>query len=173
MDRGLDRRRSRPQPRRGHNNKNFPGIAIPSVIKPSEEMYCFILRISELKKMMEHVNNKWFTFIWDYVKNGNSGEKYPGLSSNVEWYFEIQSLNNHHHGSGMFDWNQLLTLLFVGYHVRYLERPVTVDTDEIKTAKITNCILVYLIFNKKIFLEVNYKLCILIDMVHRLGLRRQ
>ena len=84
MDRGLNRRRSRPQPRRGHNNKNFPGIAIPSVIKPSEEMYCFILRISELKKMMEHVNNKWFTFIWDYVKNGNSGEKYPGLSSNVE-----------------------------------------------------------------------------------------
>ena len=63
-----------------------------------------------------------------------------------------------------------LTLLLVGYHVRYLERPVTVDTDEIKTAKITNCILVYLIFNKKIFLEVNYKLCILIDMVHRLGL---
>ena len=82
--RGLNRRRSRPQPRRGHNHKNFPGIAIPSVIKPSEEMYCFILRISELKKMMEHVNNKWFTFIWDYVKNGNSGEKYPGLSSNVE-----------------------------------------------------------------------------------------
>ena len=34
--------------------------------------------------MMAHVNNKWFTFIWDYVKNENSGEKYPGLSSNVE-----------------------------------------------------------------------------------------
>ena len=57
----------------------------------------------------------------------------------------------------------------MGYHVRYLERPVTVETDEIKTAKITNCILVYLIFNKKIFLEVNYKFCILIDMVHRLA----
>ena len=44
---------------------------------------------------------------------------------------------------------RILTLLFEGYHVRYLERPVTVETDEIKTAKITNCILVYLIFNKK------------------------
>ena len=88
------------------------------------------------------------------------------------------TLYKHHHGSGLFHLNQgrwqsrgrWLTLLLVGYHVRYLERPVTVETDEIKTAKITNCILVYLIFNKKIFLEVNYKLCILIDMVHRLGL---